>query len=242
MGKKTIVVALTILFLSSASYALDPLGPPKAVLNQGQWSPSLEYAYSEMRVELDNDTPAGTVFQGKSTDVRASKAYANLRYGLWGNVDLFGRAGLASFEAPELSQDGDADFAWGVGAAATLRDTEKLDWGALIQYGRGKSETRTGFPIPGESEIEAWSLQVAGGPTYQLCDEMAVFGGLFYNLFDGELERDEPAFEADLEEENPFGVFAGLDWALKENAHLAFEVQYAGSTYAVAAGLRWFLK
>lgn len=86
---------------------------------------------------------------------------------------------------------------------------------------------------------------MAGGPTYQICDEMAVFGGLFYNMLDGELDRDIGApvdLDADLEEENPFGVFAGLDWALKENAHLAFEVQYAGSTYAVAAGLRWFLK
>ena len=132
-----------------------------------------------------------------------------------------------------------------MGAAATIRDTEKLDWGVLVQLSRGESETRQGWPFFNETGIEFWSLQVAGGPTYQICDEMAVFGGLFYNMLDGELDRDIGAgadLDADLEEENPFGVFAGLDWALKENAHLAFEVQYAGSTYAVAAGLRWFLK
>ncbi len=242
MGKKTVVAALTILFLSSASYALDPLGPPKAVLEQGQFSPSVEYAYSEMRLELDNKTAAGVAFQGKSTEIQANKAYANLRYGVYENIDVFGRAGLTSFEAQELRQDGDADFGWGLGGAATLCDTEKLDWGVLVQFSRGESETRAGWPIVSESEINAWSLQVAGGPTYQLCDEMAAYGGLFYYMLDGELEAYPADFDADLEEDNPFGVFAGLDWALKENAHLAFEVQYAGSTYAVAAGLRWFLK
>ena len=35
------------------------------------------------------------------------------------------------------------------------------------------------------------------------------------------------------------GAFAGLDWAVKENIHWTMEFQYAGSTLAIATGLRW---
>ena len=116
MRKKTVVVALTILFLSSASYALDPLGPPKALLEQGQWSPSLEYAYSEMRVELDNQTPPpATHFTGDSAEIQANTAYANLRYGLWGNVDLFGRVGLVDVRRSGVGPRGGCGLRLGLG-------------------------------------------------------------------------------------------------------------------------------
>jgi len=222
MRNKVVIVGLTIALFSSASYALDPIGPPKALLGQKHWSLGLEYAYAQTRTELDDfDT---------SSQLREDKAYVNLRYGVHEIVDVFGRLGLVAIEDPKLL-DGDADLAFGLGAAATLCDKEKLDWGVVAQLGRGQSSS------PGAGEIEAWSFQVAGGPTYQVKEDMAVYGGLFLYILDGEFELG--ALETDIEENDWVGLFAGLDMAVKENIHWTAEFQWAGDTLAVATGLRW---
>ncbi len=236
MRAKAIIVGLTITLFGSASYALDPLGPPKALLKQGQWSVGLEYAYSQTDTELnDGSFSNNTPIPDRSSQLRANEAYVNLRYGpVHGVLDVFGRLGVVAFEGPEL-QDGDADIAFGLGAAATLWKTgEKLDWGVLVQFGRGESSSHGLFS---PTEIEAWSLQVAGGPTYRVRDDMKLYGGLFLDFLWGEF--DAPSYEWDIEEDDPLGVFVGLDWTVKENTDWTVEFQYAGSTLAVATGLRW---
>ncbi len=110
---------------------------------------------------------------------------------------------------------------------------EKLDWGVLAQFGRGESSTR-GSP---SAEIEAWTLQVAAGPTYQIRDDIALYGGLFLDFLWGEFESSN-GLKYDIEQDNPFGAFVGFDWTVKENTHWTVEFQYAGSTLAVATGLR----
>jgi opacity protein-like surface antigen len=236
MREKTIIVGLIIALFGSTGYALDPLGPPKALLKEGQWSVGLEYAYSQTNTELEDGSLRGTPLPDRSSQLRANEAFVNLRYGppLHGVVDVFGRLGVVAFKDPTL-QDGDADIAFGLGAAATVWKTgEKLDWGALVQFGRGESSTR-GSP---SSEIEAWSLQMAAGPTYQIRDDMALYGGLFLDFLWGEFEGSN-RLDWDMEQNDPFGVFVGLDWTVKENADWTVEFQYAGSTLAIATGLRW---
>ena len=148
MGKKTVVATLTILFLGSASYALDPLGPPKALLDQGQWSPSVEYAYSEIRVELDNRLRHRRRISGGLDRDPANKAYANLRYGVLGNVDLFGRVGLVDVRRSEIwAKRGmrTSPGAWAPPLRSVIR--KKLDWGVLVQLSRGESEARPGVAV-----------------------------------------------------------------------------------------------
>jgi opacity protein-like surface antigen len=230
MQEKAIIVGLTVALLSSASYALDPIGPPKALLGQGHWSIGLEHAYSQTDLEVtDGD--------GGSSQLQENRAYANLRYGVRKNVDAFLRLGVAMIDVPGV-QEGDADRAWGLGVATTLRDRDKIDWGLVIQFSRGQSSQHTTSPMfLDESDIEAWSLQVAAGPTYQLRENVDAYGGLFCDILRGDFE--DSANQWDFEEDDPFGAFAGLDWAVKENIHWTMEFQYAGSTLAIATGLRW---
>ncbi len=234
MREKTIIVGLTIALFGSASYALDPLGPPKALLKQGQWSLGVEYAYSQTNTELNNGSLRGTPLPDRSSQLRANEAFVNVRYGPLPEVlDVFGRLGVVAYKDPAL-QDGDADVAFGLGAAATVWKTgEKLDWGVLAQFGRGESSMR-GSP---SSEIEAWTLQVAAGPTYQIRDDMALYGGLFLDFLWGDFEASN-RLKYDLEQDDPFGAFVGVDWIVKENTHWTVEFQYAGSTLAIATGLR----
>jgi len=237
MWRRTVVVALTCLSLSSASYALDPIGPPKALLGEGHWGLGVEYAYSQTDNEVEGFFV--TPVESASGQLRANEAYANLRYGVWQNVDVFGRLGAVTFSEP-LFYEGDADLAWGLGAAATVYDTDKLDWGLVVQFSRGESSNHAMPLWPGRVEIEAWSLQVAAGPTYQFREDLAVYGGLFYDMLRGEIE--ETALHLDIEEDDPFGGFVGLDWEVKEDAYLSVEFQYAGDTLAIATGLRWILE
>jgi hypothetical protein len=238
MWRRTIVVALTCLSLNSASYALDPVGPPKALLGEGHWGLGVEYAHSQTDTEIEGFF--GTPVESASGQLRANEAYANLRYGVWQNVDAFARLGVVAFDEAPFSEAG-AGLAWGFGAAATVYDTDKLDWGLVVQFSRGESSNH-GMPpiVPGGFEIEAWSFQVAAGPTYQFREDLAVYGGLFYDMLQGEIESG--ALHLDIEENDPFGGFVGLDWEVKEDARLSVEFQYAGSTLAVATGLRWILE
>jgi len=226
MQKKAVIVGLTVALFSSASYALDPIGPTKALQGQKHWSLGLEGAYGQTRTELDDFD--------MSSQLRENKAYVNLRYGVYEDIDVFGRLGLVAFEEDSF-QDGDADLAFGFGAAATLRDKEKIDWGVLAQLSRGRSSS-----VGMDSEVEAWSFQVAGGPTYQIRDDMAVYGGLFFYMLDGELEVGP--FDTDMEEEDPFGLFAGIDCTVKEDMRWTLEFQWAGDTLAVTTGLYWTVK
>jgi hypothetical protein len=240
MWKKAVVTGLTCLSLASASYALDPIGPPRALLGQGHWSLGVEYAYSEADTEPhDVDSPFGHL---SSEPLRANRVYANLRYGLWDNVDLFARAGtvILDLNTGFSGFSGEAGFAWGVGAAATLYKRDDLAWGLLAQFSSGESAQHTYIVDEARSEIELQSFQIATGPTYQIKDDLAAYGGIFYFVLDGEYEGVLGTW--DFDEDNPVGGFAGLDWAVKEDAHFNVEIQYAGSAFAIATGLRWLFE
>ncbi len=161
---------------------------------------------------------------------------------MWEDVDLFVRAGGATFDLDTGFIgifEGDTDFAWGLGAAGTLYQTDMLDWGLVLQFSSGKSLQRS-LAFTGGGEVEIRSLQIATGATYQVKDDLTGYAGIFYHMLDGEYEGDFG--EWDLSEEDPFGGFVGLDWQVKEDAHLSVEFQYAGTTFAIATGLHWIIR
>jgi hypothetical protein len=239
MWKKTIITGLTCLSLASASYALDPIGPPKALLGQGHWGLGVEYAYSEADADASNVESTFAGLHVPTETLEANRAYVKLRYGLRDQVDLFARAGAAKFALSETlgSTSGEAGFAWGLGAAATLYHTDRLDWGVLAQFSGGKATTAF---FSDDGQLEMYSLQIAAGPTYQIKDDLAVYGGIFYYMLDGEVDSFFGTW--DLGEDSPVGLFAGLDWAVKEDAFLNVEIQYGETAFAVATGLRWVLQ
>jgi hypothetical protein len=236
-AKKTAVVGVALLFLSPAGYALDPIGPPRALLGQGHWGLGVEYSYSETRVALNEGVLLGAPVMDDSTQLQAHASYVNLRYGVCDNVDVFARLGARIIDLPQL-QEGDAGFAWGLGAAATVYDTQKVDWGLLVQFSRGQSQEHDPASVwTRAAETQVQSFQAAAGPTYQVREDLAAYGGVFYHLLWGDYTSALTRW--DLEGDSLFGVFAGLDWQVKEDARWNVEFQYAGATFAVTTGLRW---
>ena len=237
MRRRIAVVGVAILLLSPASYALDPAGPPQALLGPGNWSLGVEYSYSETRVALNDGVLAGALIVDDSTRLQARAPYVNLRYGMCNNIDVFARLGATIVDLP-LLQEGDAGFAWGLGAAATVYHTQKLDWGLLAQFSRGQSKEHNPASVWTRAAVtQVQSLEVAAGPTYQVREDLAAYGGVFCLLLWGDYESALTRW--DLEVDNALGAFVGLDWCVKEDGHWSVELQYAGATFAIATGLRW---
>jgi len=243
MHRSTLAIGLVVLSLSSSVYALDPLGAPKALLGRNHWSLGIEYAYSETDTELTGIFFGGEVTPDVSSkSLKANRVYVTPRYGVLENLDVFVRLGALTLETPVLTAarfEGDTDLAWGIGAAATVYDSERFDWGVIVQWSRGESEADSINPtMHFRSEMEVESFQVATGPTYQFREDLNLYGGGFYHSLDGEY-RDNIPIRFDMEEDSSFGGFVGLDWMAKDDALWNVELQHTGTAFGIATGLRW---
>ena len=246
MKGSRLAVGLIVLFLSCAAYALDPLGPPRAVVGRNNWGLGVEYAFSDTDTELSHIVFSGApVGNLPSKGFKASRAYATPRYGVLDNLDLFARIGaIGLVESPILRIEpfvGDTGPVWGFGAAVTLYDSDRLDWGVIAQWSRSRTEEdQFGLTAHIHRELEADSLQIAMGVTYQIREGLNLYGGGFYHAFDGEFE--DPVTSFDMEEDNSFGGFAGLELAVNDNVRWHVEMQNTGTAFAATTGLKWLFQ
>lgn len=245
MKRSSLAIGLIALSLSSPVHALDPLGPTKAIEGRNNWSIGVEYAFSETDTELSNVIWAGAPARNLPSDaLQSNTVYVTPRYGVLDQIDVFGRIGAVTMESPILTTErfeGSVGLAWGVGAAATVYDSERFDWGILAQWSRGQSEQERINPnsyIFREMEID--TLQIATGPTYQVREDLDVYAGGFYYTLDGEFHDALTPF--DLENQESFGGFVGLNWAVKENVQWNVEAQCGGSVLTFATGLKWLIQ
>ena len=120
-------------------------GLPRPFVGRNNWSLGVDYAFSDTDSELSN-----VVFNGApvrdlpSKGFKANRAYATPRYGVLDNLDVFGRIGaIGLVESPILRLEpfvGDVGLAWGFGAAVTVYDSDRLDWGVVAQWSRSRTE------------------------------------------------------------------------------------------------------
>ena len=98
------------------AFALDPMGPPSAALQKGQFGAGAEYASSEMDVKLNEGKANkwGYTWQGTTlldwceecgklpsmtiANLNVDKVYANLAYGITDNWEAFLRLGGADID------------------------------------------------------------------------------------------------------------------------------------------------
>ncbi|MCJ7729284.1 MAG: hypothetical protein MUO27_05340, partial [Sedimentisphaerales bacterium] len=157
MEKKMLLVAVVLMVVAlagSAALALAPMGPPTAGLKTGQFRVGVEYAHSDVDMELDGDELDG---------VTSNMIFGNLGYGIMDDWEGFVRLGVANVEVDEF--DGDYGFAWGLGTKVTFLKQENLNWGALFQMTWTNSEDE-------DVELDAYDMQIAVGPTWKLSDTL----------------------------------------------------------------------
>lgn len=259
--KKIIITSLAFLLLTSNAFALDPLGPPVATLNKEQPIAGLEFLYSEMDLHADSltvATPLGTL-QFPSADIEAikmNKLYVNLISDLVDNYDIFLRLGITD-ASPDKSKnqdnfagsigDSDYDITLGGGFRTTFYQSKdsKTRWGLLAQLSYAsldfdeKTYSVNGSDISLSATVDMLEIQLAAGPTYQITDEISIYGGPFLHFIKGDVElrgnvNDIPVQgSSDFEQKSELGGFIGLSTDLAKNTKFNIEFQITDDAQAV---------
>lgn len=241
---RTVTIVIMLLALCSQAYALSFMGPPRAELDQGQYSIGLDYAFSEMDIEF-----SGNGLTGTQDDVETNMIFANLGYGIAPNLEAFLRLGASKTEFDDYSSD--AEFAYGFGFKATFAQEGDLTWGGLFQMTwLNSDDTSTlfleGHTITGKQEFDVYEIQLSVGPTYET-EGLSIYGGPFLHLVNGDYDwsgtvtgpivNGSGSFSFDVEEESVFGGYIGLTKELTSNSNIGVEFQFTGDAQAV--GLRF---
>jgi opacity protein-like surface antigen len=227
------LLSFVVMMSCSAVFALDPMGPPVADLRQGQLKQRIEYSYSTMAIKLHegkwveyfdglfNDSGQATPFTLK--DFKMNQAYFNLGFGLTDNVDAFLRLGSTTTVF--------GDSIW--------QDAEKFDGELNASH----------WSTPDIVEISMAQVQIAVGPTYELNDNVSIYGGPFWHFIIGDLDVEvneaigasilNSQFSWDIDDSSTFGAFVGTKIDINENTSFNIEYQHTSDSDAVVAGFLW---
>ena len=152
-------VVMVVSLFSSVALALPPMGPPKAMVGQDQWTVGIGYSYSEMDLEANGKgqeikTPQGFApivgpverDRHKIESLTTNMVLASLGFGVSDSWDVFvsvGGADATDDITEEFASGGDGnkytgldssfEFAYGLGSRMTFWEDGDVTWGALAQ-------------------------------------------------------------------------------------------------------------
>jgi hypothetical protein len=221
----TLAVALVVVgACSSVVLALPPMGPPKAMVGQDQWTVGLGFSHSEMDLEAHGigreNMGLGLVgaADGKD-DITEDPARASIVPNQYTGFD-------SSFE-----------ICYGIGSRVSFWEDADITWGGLFQIiwqnPDGSIDMTADDPgnppavLAGDAELDFWELQIAVGPTWE-GDNFRVYGGPFLHVVDGDIDLDTVGVDSfgtpwqvessgDIREASQFGGYAGAQWLVAES-------------------------
>ncbi|UCD51365.1 MAG: hypothetical protein JSW27_01785, partial [Phycisphaerales bacterium] len=117
------VVAVAVSLNGPAAFALDPMGPPRAGVSEGQFSFGADLSFSQTDLKLingswvnpDSDPPSGDPGGRKIKDFETTKLYFTAGYGFTPNWEAFLGIGATKAEFGHDLWDQGEDFDSGVG-------------------------------------------------------------------------------------------------------------------------------
>lgn len=275
------VIVITITYFYGVNaFGLDMMGPPSAGLKKGQIGAGADYSDTRMNIDFRNGIIIDDIYQfgalaGRtSTNIRSftihhlkmHKGYANIGYGLTDDLEMFIRVGGMNTEfsgnlfpsqtSASEKYNGDTGFAIGFGTKVTFYKKDKLKLGGLFQMSRASSEASLDADsLPGEIKLNIVEMQIAVGPTYQLTDKIAIYGGPFWHFinFNGSKikESRNPAIDPsqaeqkishasyDIDNIARFGVYIGAQFEFLKNTFYCIEYQHTADANALAMSVRW---
>ncbi len=242
MSKSMLLVAVLALvaLCGSAAFALDPIGPPKAGVADGQFAVSVEYSNSDM--DLDREV----YYETTEHEVELDKFYVRLDYGITDNLGAFLRLGGAELdyerEASYVWKGDGGDVALGVGLRGTFYETEKLTLGGVVQYTWTEidGDRESDYPEDGTFRTEIIEMQLAAGPTYTPTERVSIYGGPFLHFVRGHHATVTPNSNSHpLEEQSVFGGFAGVQVSITDNLSLSAEYMATGDADGFGVSAMW---
>ena len=261
------IVCILVLLSGPATFALDPLGPPKTNLIPGQFQLGLEYCHSNMDIKLIDGSFINYINgflddSGKSVDLtlkefEQTNSYINFGYGIDYNWEVFLRLSSTKAEfGDSLLKEGeefesDSIPAFGGGIKATLYDGKSLKIGGLIQanwthyYGRLSSPLRV---LPQFIETDITEVQITLGTNYMLTDGISIYGGPFIHFIKGEFDNTliqesesggSQLLETswDIEQDSMYGGYLGTQVEIGKKCYFNVEYQFTGGANALGAGI-----
>ena len=206
------------------------MGPPTSDLDQGQVQGGVDYSNSEYDVEF---SVAGTT--ATLHDVEHDSILGRLSYGVYDNLQVFGKLGLS-----EVADMGD-EFAWGAGFKCKLTETGDVDWGMLFQIIAASGDdtaTIKDFSVRGDFDI--YEMQIAVVPTLR-GDNFCLYGGPFAHVISGDVNINIAGQTSsfDIQEKSVLGGYIGVLLKISEIADVAIEQQWTDGDVVFAAGLSW---
>lgn len=264
-----LALALMIGLGGSAAFALDPMGPPTAGLQQGQFKAGVDYSHSTMDLELSNGTwieyldgvfwDEGEAVPFTLKNFKINRTYAGLGYGVAENCEAFLRVGGANARfGDSLWEDGErydssTDFAIGGGIKATFFEDGNLKLGGLFQGSWAKYDgilDASHWAAPDFVAVDIAEIQVAVGATYALTDNVSIYGGPFLHFVSGDFDDIFSAADGggglltseyfwDIDEDSVVGGYIGARVELAENCSFNIEFQHTAAADAFGASLMW---
>ncbi len=252
MRKTPLIMAATMLLLSCSNLALgfDPMGPPKAMLSQGQPGWRIEYLYSTMNVEAGGafGVPAATI-----KDVKMNKIYANVGYGLNDRWEVFARLGVTNTDIDQGANanplnlgsfmgNSDFDLSIGAGTRVTFFESDDVSLGLLAQISFAEIDSFDGNNAPPNfsTRLRITEIQIALGPTWNCAEGLSIYGGPFLHLIDGNAEMAAGGFQASIgiEQDAIFGGYIGAGIRLFESPNITCNIEFQGTGAGYAAAIQ----
>ena len=259
---------LVVGWAGSATFALDPMGPPTAGLKQGQFQVGADYSYSITDLKLRKGSwieylngwfyDSGPAESFTLKDFKTNKIYASLGYGIADNWEAFLRLGGAdatfgdSIWEDAEKFDSPTDFAIGFGVKATFYEEDNLKIGGLFQTSwaafHGKLQAAH-WTAADSVNIDFTEIQIAIGPTYKLLEGVSIYGGPFLHFVDGDLDdkfsemTEEGVLTSKyswaIRESSIFGGYIGVQFDVTENTSFNIGYQHTAKADALNMSLVW---
>jgi hypothetical protein len=223
------------------------------------WSESGEFTFGPFTIPWGGaDVSAVPTGSATISDAESNAFIANIGYGVIENWEVYALLGIADVQidyvegAEDLAFDGNYRPYFGFGTKLTFRKEEPLSWGAMFQMDWTNSEEDDFFELDifgsDNVEIQYYEIVVAVGPTYEMNEQLRIYGGPFFYLLDGDFKSEitntmfydsGSKISFDLEEDSQVGGYVGAEYDLVENAPLFVELQFTADSWGFGAGIGW---
>lgn len=231
---RKLLMAIMVLCAAGQAFALTPLGPPVARLEQGKFAAG--FGYSQSKGDI-----VGTVlgFSVTLEDVELDTYMANLVFGIAEDLELQIDLGASNYEDDEFRSSG--DFAGGIVLRSTFAQTDKVKWGVASSvhwYEASGSGETMGIPWV---EKDSWTeIQIVVGPSYTE-DRWCLYGGPLLHFIKGDAEGTIAGVpvSGDFEEDSNFGGFVGARIKIAKYTEMGIEYQRTGTADAVGVSILW---
>ena len=208
MRKRLFNIMLLLMFMVISLFLKAPvgeagtIGDPVPCVSEGRWM---------VTAELDNWDKD----MDDEVDLESTRLFAKFTYGLSEKVDVFGRIGFSEFEIK--TADSDYEPAFGAGFKIKVYDTDKIEAGLVGQF----------FLFSGDIEgvdFDVTEVDIAYAVSHRFSDLLSGYGGLSISIVEVDFDN------VDLEEDDPFYFFGGIEYKLNDTTDIGFEIRIFGES------------